>query len=143
MSGIITGIELIASYAKELESTIKIKEINPADHYEIIYKIENLKELSIFNNEISHELCFKCFQPKLKEETKNKMLSNIQSIVDNCDHVKNINTLMLMTINRCIDYTKASNGVELIPKYEKIKLSEIIENQLHALKICKIESQSN
>jgi CheY-like chemotaxis protein len=34
---------------------------------------------------------------------------------------------MLMTINRCIDYTKASKGMKLVPKYETMDLQEALK----------------
>ena len=34
---------------------------------------------------------------------------------------------MLMTINRCIDYTKASKGMKLVPKYETVDLREALQ----------------
>ncbi len=34
---------------------------------------------------------------------------------------------MLMTINRCIDYTKASKGLKLVPKPETIDLKDAIQ----------------
>eukprot|EP00981_Chlorochromonas_danica_P004379 scaffold875_cov183-Ochromonas_danica.AAC.6 len=50
-------------------------------------------------------------------------MRNVLSIVqDN----RNINNFMMMTINRCIDYTKASKGLKLVPKYETIDLKETL-----------------
>lgn len=34
---------------------------------------------------------------------------------------------MLMSINRCLDYTKASKGMKLKPKYETINLREVLQ----------------
>eukprot|EP00981_Chlorochromonas_danica_P004087 scaffold787_cov272-Ochromonas_danica.AAC.1 len=41
---------------------------------------------------------------------------------------------MLMTINRCIDYTKASKGLKLVPKYETIDLVESLLLPLNCMK---------
>jgi hypothetical protein len=44
--------------------------------------------------------------------------------------LKNIhgsNSFMTMTINRCIDYTKASKGVKLVPKLETAVLQAKLE----------------
>jgi signal transduction histidine kinase/DNA-binding NarL/FixJ family response regulator len=42
--------------------------------------------------------------------------------------IEDTNKFMLMAVNRCIDYTKSSNGLKLVPKYETINL-------LHTLKL--------
>ena len=41
---------------------------------------------------------------------------------------------MLMTINRCIDYTKVSNGLGLVPRYETIDLAEAINFPLQCMR---------
>ncbi len=41
--------------------------------------------------------------------------------------MRNTNAFMLMTINRCIDYTKASKGMKLVPKYETVDLREALQ----------------
>ena len=50
-------------------------------------------------------------------------VSNLQSSILN---IRNTNAFMLMTINRCLDYTKSSNGMKLVPKYETIELAETL-----------------
>ena len=49
--------------------------------------------------------------------------------------IKHINSFMLMSINRCIDYTKASNGVKLVPRLETVNLIEIINLPLSIMKV--------
>lgn len=61
-------------------------------------------------------------KPPLVQEIKNYLLQmeeNLQGIADT-------NNFMLMTINRCLDYTKASNGMKLVPKFETISLNDCI-----------------
>ena len=41
---------------------------------------------------------------------------------------------MLMTINRCIDYTKASRGIKLVPRYETIDLMESLSLPLNCMR---------
>jgi CheY-like chemotaxis protein len=43
------------------------------------------------------------------------------------------NAFMLMTINRCIDYTKASKGLKLVPKPETINLMETLQLPMQCL----------
>lgn len=48
----------------------------------------------------------------------------------------NINKFMLMTINRCIDYTKASKGIPLIPKLEVLSTNELyklVTSSIHCM----------
>lgn len=49
-------------------------------------------------------------------------------------NMRNTNSFMLMTINRCIDYTKASKGLKLVPKYETIDLMETLSLPLNCMK---------
>ncbi len=62
----------------------------------------------------------------LMDETKNGVLTaaSLESCVNN---MRNTHSFMLMTINRCIDYTKASKGLKLVPKYETVHLHEALE----------------
>ncbi len=46
----------------------------------------------------------------------------------------NVNEFMLMAINRCIDYTKASNGVKLVPRLETINFKDAINLPLNCIK---------
>jgi CheY-like chemotaxis protein len=57
-------------------------------------------------------------------------LTEIQNCIQN---IKNTNTFMIMAINRCLDYTKASKGLKLVPHYETIPLIETIELPLNCI----------
>ena len=56
-------------------------------------------------------------------------------VKDCIESIKHINSFMLMSINRCIDYTKASNGVKLVPRLETVDLTEIITLPIHIMKV--------
>ena len=56
--------------------------------------------------------------------------SGLQSCISN---IRNTNAFMLMTINRCLDYTKASNGLKLVPKNETIDLAETLKMPLQCM----------
>jgi CheY-like chemotaxis protein len=58
----------------------------------------------------------------------------IQSVTQCIINMRNTNSFMLMTINRCIDYTKASKGVMLVPKHETIDLLETLSLPLKCMK---------
>jgi CheY-like chemotaxis protein len=49
-------------------------------------------------------------------------------------NIRNTNNFMLMTINRCIDYTKASKGLKLQPRMETIDLHETLSLPLNCMK---------
>jgi len=48
--------------------------------------------------------------------------------------MKSTNDFMLMTVNRCIDFTKASRGLKLIPKIDSINLKDTIRLPLNCMK---------
>ncbi len=55
----------------------------------------------------------------------NVLLSNNFDSIQTCiGNIRNTHAFMLMIINRCIDYTKASKGMKLNPQYETINLLE-------------------
>eukprot|EP00599_Poterioochromonas_sp_BG-1_P000776 CAMPEP_0173144822 /NCGR_PEP_ID=MMETSP1105-20130129/7442_1 /TAXON_ID=2985 /ORGANISM="Ochromonas sp., Strain BG-1" /LENGTH=283 /DNA_ID=CAMNT_0014058537 /DNA_START=656 /DNA_END=1504 /DNA_ORIENTATION=+ len=57
-------------------------------------------------------------------------VASLQSCIAN---IRNTNAFMLMTINRCLDYTKASNGLKLVPKNETIDLAETLKMPLQCM----------
>eukprot|EP00981_Chlorochromonas_danica_P014622 scaffold8452_cov185-Ochromonas_danica.AAC.4 len=58
------------------------------------------------------------------------MFSINHSIVN----MKTSNTFMLMAINRCLDFTKASKGFKLMPKYETVELVEALQLPMNCMK---------
>eukprot|EP00981_Chlorochromonas_danica_P000884 scaffold212_cov174-Ochromonas_danica.AAC.10 len=75
-------------------------------------------------------------QRKIKEDgiDANELNENISSVLKCVTNIRNTNSFMLMTINRCIDYTKASKGLKLIPKHETIDLVETLLLPLNCMK---------
>ncbi len=59
---------------------------------------------------------------------------NLASISNCVSNMRDTHSFMLMTINRCIDYTKASKGLRLIPKYETIDLRDALELPMACMK---------
>jgi signal transduction histidine kinase/CheY-like chemotaxis protein len=55
------------------------------------------------------------------------LAGHFDSITSCLSNIRSTQSFMLMTINRCIDYTKASNGLQLVPKHETIDLLETIQ----------------
>jgi signal transduction histidine kinase len=69
------------------------------------------------------------------KQSKMIELIEFQKSIDEClKNIRNTNAFMLMTINRCIDYTKASRGVKLMPKYETVDLNETLKLPLDCMK---------
>jgi hypothetical protein len=58
-------------------------------------------------------------------------------------NMRNVKKFMLMTINRCIDYTKASNGLKLTPHNEYFKLSETLDTALACVNDMQDQSKIN
>jgi CheY-like chemotaxis protein/signal transduction histidine kinase len=58
------------------------------------------------------------------------MVDTIQTCLCN---IRNTNSFMLMTINRCIDYTKVSRGIKLLAKLETIDLIDTIQLPLSCM----------
>jgi CheY-like chemotaxis protein len=48
--------------------------------------------------------------------------------------IRNTNAFMMMTINRCLDYTKASKGLKLVPKNETFHLIEALQLPLDCMR---------
>lgn len=70
------------------------------------------------------------------QKMSTKANENINVITNNIQNMLDINNFMTMTINRCIDYTKASQGLKLTPKYDTVDLAESVLlplNCMHSL----------
>lgn len=50
----------------------------------------------------------------------------IQSIRNDISDIRSTNAFMVMTINRCIDFTKAGQGLKLVPKNETVDILETV-----------------
>lgn len=62
-----------------------------------------------------------------KDQFKPKMaLELIKMVESTLNDISNTSSFMTMAINRCIDYTKASNGLKLVPQFETIDLKEAL-----------------
>ena len=59
------------------------------------------------------------------------MLQSIQQCLVN---IRNTNTFMLMTINRCIDYTKVTKGLKLLPHLETVDVMDTIQVPLQCMR---------
>jgi CheY-like chemotaxis protein len=67
--------------------------------------------------------------PSSHQETNNPAAEVKKYLMNIEEHLQGIcdtNNFMLMTINRCLDYTKASNGMKLVPKFETVNLMDCL-----------------
>jgi signal transduction histidine kinase len=64
---------------------------------------------------------------------RDSLLNHVGSIEENLQNMRNVNAFMLMNINRCMDYTKATNGLKLVPHIETASLKETIALPLHVM----------
>ena len=58
---------------------------------------------------------------------------SLHTIQTGINNIRNTNSFMLMSINRCIDYTKATKGMKLVPRYETIDLFETLQLPLNCM----------
>lgn len=77
-------------------------------------------------------------QCKVKDKVEKTNLDRTSSFkfdetLENLKNMKNTNSFMLMTINRIIDFAKASKGLKLIPKFESIDFKETLELPLRCM----------
>jgi len=57
-----------------------------------------------------------------------KVVENNFILISGClNSMRGTNSFMTMTINRCLDYTKASKGFKLVPKFETVSLQAALE----------------
>jgi signal transduction histidine kinase len=82
------------------------------------HTIEELEKYSYTNTIISSE----------------HIQATLKPFVECFKNIRNTNSFMLMTINRCIDYTKASKGMKLKPKYETIDLLDSLMLPIDCMK---------
>lgn len=64
------------------------------------------------------------------EEVKNRC----EIVIETVKNITNANSFMLMEINRCVDYTKASKGIPLVPKFEGVEAKKIILDAINVMK---------
>lgn len=67
------------------------------------------------------------------QATTEKLIDGYHSLLDSIEGMVHTNSFMIMTINRCIDYTKASNGVHLVPKLESVCLHDTIMSPINMM----------
>ena len=70
----------------------------------------------------------------VSEQIVSQLHENNVSVQSFLHNIRDTNTFMLMTINRCIDYTKASRGFKLVPKFETVDLLETLRLPLDCMK---------
>jgi signal transduction histidine kinase len=66
--------------------------------------------------------------------TNQYVLTAVESIESSVKNAQNITSFMTMSINRCIDYTKATNGLKLNARFETVFLNECIDLPLNCMK---------
>ena len=77
-----------------------------------------------------------------------KLESLIRSGLEASHTIRSVTNFMLSTVNRCLDYTKVSKGLELVPRNETFDLIESLQlpidcvNGLESATSVKMESMS-
>lgn len=62
------------------------------------------------------------------------ILAHTESIREYTENLRDVNNFMTMTVNRCVDYTKASRGVQLIPTMKTIDLFAVISEPVKIMR---------
>jgi hypothetical protein len=60
--------------------------------------------------------------------------ANLHAIKKCIHSMSGTNSFMTMTINRCLDYTKASRGFRLVPKQETVTLKSVLDMPIRMLR---------
>eukprot|EP00981_Chlorochromonas_danica_P007563 scaffold1793_cov164-Ochromonas_danica.AAC.5 len=120
----------------ELMDYVKRQEVaaNEANAEEMRHMIANVAHdlktpLSSFLNGLDYvaELLAEAQEKEHSDQVTPSFFHDFLVSVDSCLlNMKNTNTFMLMTINRCIDYTKANQGMKLKPKCETCDLYDAL-----------------
>ena len=76
---------------------------------------------------ISWEALFVNVRPSLECDIITKTEDNFRAIRNCLSTMQGTNSFMTMTINRCVDFTKASKGFKLVPKFETVSLQAALE----------------
>ena len=74
-----------------------------------------------------------------------KVADSLASSDEGARTIRSITSFMISTVNRCLDYTKVSKGLELVPRNETFDLAESLQlpidciNGLHGAGVIKID----
>eukprot|EP00981_Chlorochromonas_danica_P016212 scaffold16062_cov278-Ochromonas_danica.AAC.2 len=93
---------------------------------------DGLHKLSKIENYSSEEMVL--YDGSHYKHLAKEVRSWLESVLYSVQNSRNVNNFMMMTINRCIDYTKASKGLKLVPKYETIELMETLSLPFKCMK---------
>jgi CheY-like chemotaxis protein len=58
----------------------------------------------------------------------------LSEVGETIQNMRTVNEFMMMTINRCIDYTKSSQGLKLVPRMETINFVEAVALPLNCMR---------
>eukprot|EP01038_Epipyxis_sp_PR26KG_P011018 gene11018-14797_t len=65
---------------------------------------------------------------------KHRGEDDVASIDESLNSLDSINSMMLMIINRCIDYVKASKGLNLVPQLDTLSIPDILHPMIKCVK---------
>eukprot|EP00981_Chlorochromonas_danica_P015145 scaffold10757_cov199-Ochromonas_danica.AAC.1 len=85
---------------------------------------DGLRKLSSIDNFSSEEMML--YDGSHYKHLAKEVRGWLEGVLCSVQNSHNVNNFMMMTINRCIDYTKASKGLKLVPKYETVELMETL-----------------
>ena len=62
-----------------------------------------------------------------------KVADSLKSSVEAAHTIRSVTSFMLSTVNRCLDYTKVSKGLELVPRNETFDLIESLQLPINCI----------
>eukprot|EP01040_Poterioochromonas_malhamensis_P001134 gene1134-1203_t len=143
LSSFMTGVELIADEIVEFEeklNNLHLRSITSSPSHNHPHsphinrkRLSSQEEEQMQNHKRSHSdrennnNNHNHYNNKNHQMDTHRIFELFHIIMDHLCNMRNTNSFMLMTINRCIDFAKASNGLKLIPRLESIDLKETIE----------------
>ncbi len=145
LSSFMTGVELIADEIVEFEeklNNLRLRSITSSPSHNHSHsphinrkRLSSQEEEQMQNQKRSHSdrennnnnHNHNHYNNRNHQMDTHRIFELFHIIMDHLCNMRNTNSFMLMTINRCIDFAKASNGLKLIPRLESIDLKETIE----------------
>lgn len=113
LASFMTGTDIILKTVQAMEEIIVESDATEIRYSQASTSFDDFPQdadqLNLTNNSVSSELC-----------------SSISTIKACLQDIINTNQFMLMSINRCIDYTKSTDGLKLKPKYDTIDLLDTL-----------------
>jgi hypothetical protein len=123
IAGFLSGVETIASITRDIQCGSGYDSFSPKGGGTFT-RSTHASQGVVRSPTVSNNIILDSVETQAK-------LQNVLSTVDNVMH---IHSFMLMTINRCIDFAKSSNGDKLVPRLLTVDLHEVFSLPVKCMK---------